>query len=95
MENKIRIVVMLTHLYTSDLMPLEVYKKTLNDKKLLEIAINDYCKELASIMIPYNINSEEYILSFWLDDKKRIKSVSLSDYSHLFGQRLNDVEITH
>lgn len=100
MKNKVRIGVMLTHYvigqgnqYTSDLMPLELLKKTLKDKTLLEIAINDYCEEFASVMIPYNINSEEYILSFWLDDDTKIKSVLLSDYSHLFGQRLNNVEI--
>lgn len=93
MKNKVRIGVTITHyvhrassFYTSDLMPLELLKKTLKDKTLLEIAINDYCEEFASVMIPFDINSEEYILSFWLDDDTKIKSVLLSDYAHLFKQ---------
>ena len=93
MKNKIRIGVTITHyvhgssnFYTSDLMPLELFKKTLKDKTLLNIAINDYCEEFASVMTPFDTNSEEYILSFWLDDDTKIKSVLLSDYAHLFRQ---------
>lgn len=100
MKNKVKIGVMLTHYvigqgnqYTSNLMPLELFKKTLKDKTLLNIAINDYCEEFANVMIPFDTNSEEYILSFWLDDDTKIKSVLLSDYVHCLGQGLDDVEI--
>ena len=99
MENRVRIGVTLTHYvlgqgdeYTSDITPLEVYEKTLNDQTLLEIAIDDYCEEFASLMTPFDTDFEEYILSFWLDDRK-IKSVLLSDYAHCLGQGLDDVEI--
>lgn len=102
MGNRVRIGVMLTHYvygsgnqYTSDLMPLEVYKKILNihNKALLEIAINDYCEEFAYFMRPFDTNSEEYILSFWLDDDTKIRSILLSDYAHCLGRGLDDVEV--
>jgi hypothetical protein len=100
MGNRVRVGVMLTHYvvgsgnqYTSDLTSMELLEKTLKDKTLLEIAINDYCEDFASLMVPYDTNSEEYILSFWLDDDRKIKSVLLSDYAHLFGQGLDDVEM--
>ena len=100
MENRVRIGVMLTHYvvgsgnqYTSDLTPMELDLRILNDKTLLEIAIRDYCEEFASLMTPFDTYSEEYILSFWLDDDRKIKSVLLSDYAHCLGQGLDDVEI--
>ncbi len=100
MENKVRIGVTLTHYvlgqgnqYTSDLISLELDKKTLKNKTLLETAINDYCEEFASCMIPFDTDSEEYVLSFWLDDDRKIKSVLLSDYADCLGQSLDDVEI--
>ena len=100
MKNRVKIGVMLTHYvhgssnqYTSDLTPMELFEKTLKDKMLLEIAIKDYCEEFAYLMKPFDTNSEEYILSFWLDDDTKIKSVLLSDYAHCLGQGLDDIEI--
>lgn len=100
MKDKVRIGVMLTHYilgsgnqYTSDLISLELDRKTLNSKTLLETAINDYCEEFASCMIPFDTDSEEYVLSFWLNDDKKIKSVLLSDYADCLSQGLDDVEI--
>ena len=100
MENKVRIGVMLTHYvygsdnqYTSDLTPLELDPRILSDKTLLEIALKDYCKEFASLMIPYDTNSEEYVLSFWLNDDRKITATLLSDYADCLGRGLDDVEI--
>lgn len=100
MKNKVKIKVMLTNYvygqdkqYTSDMISLVVDEKTLNDKVLLQEIIKDYCVNFARVIIPYDMNSEEYILSFWLDDDIKIKSVLLNDYTHLFKQNMDYIKI--
>lgn len=99
MENKIRIGVMISHYtyaqgrqYTSDIEPLEVDEETLKDQVLLQKAIDEYCQALASVMIPYDTEWEDYILAFWYNDVP-IKRAFLGDYSDYFGRELDEDDI--
>ena len=92
MGNKIKIGVMINHYlfgqgrrYTCDLEPFYIDEQVLNDKVLFQEVVNDYCKQLASVMTPYNTDFEDYTLWFWRDNQKIVKKVLLSDYSDFFS----------
>jgi hypothetical protein len=93
MENRIEIRVTISHYvygqgrqYTSDIEPLKIDKEIFGNENALRDAINDYCLEWASYTA-YDTDSEDYVLEFWHGEQK-IKNVSLSDYSDLFGRNL-------